>query len=180
LNLGPDERVVALVIRRLGPCDLAAAANLHAVCFEDAWSEASIAQLLGMPGSTGLVGFLKDEPVALLIANWHADEAEILTICVTPDKRRRGFARLLLTTLTESMDMVGVRRLCLEVAEDNLAGRALYQGLGFGEVLRRGDYYRRANGAAVAALVLARSLPAPVPDEAPDWSSVRDTTGSGA
>jgi ribosomal-protein-alanine N-acetyltransferase len=62
------------------------------------------------------------------------------------------------------LDLVGVRRLHLEVAEDNLAGQALYQGLGFREVRRRRDYYRRADGRAVAALVLARSFPVPVPN----------------
>jgi ribosomal-protein-alanine N-acetyltransferase len=53
---------------------------------------------------------------------------------------------------------VGAASLFLEVAEDNAAGRALYDGLGFASVGRRPAYYARPGGPAVAALVLGRSL----------------------
>lgn len=52
----------------------------------------------------------------------------------------------------------GVAALFLEVAADNTAGRALYDAAGFSKVGRRADYYRRANAAPAAALVLRRDI----------------------
>jgi ribosomal-protein-alanine N-acetyltransferase len=47
----------------------------------------------------------------------------------------------------------------LEVAEDNVAARALYGAAGFLEVGNRPAYYRRRSGPTVAALTLRRPPP---------------------
>jgi ribosomal-protein-alanine N-acetyltransferase len=46
----------------------------------------------------------------------------------------------------------------LEVAEDNLAARALYDGAGFAVAGRRRDYYGHADGSRSDALVLRLDL----------------------
>ena len=86
-----------------------------------------------------------------------ADEAEVLTLAVLPEARRRGVGGALLTSALALALAWGVRTFFLEVAEDNPAALALYQGAGFGPIGRRPGYYRRASG-SVAAIVLSRRL----------------------
>ncbi len=51
-----------------------------------------------------------------------------------------------------------VKRLFLEVAADNDAAIALYEGLGFKIVGARKAYYQRAGGVNVDAVILALGL----------------------
>lgn len=146
-----------LVLQPLGPLDLAVAAAVHAGCFESAWNEAAMAEILAMPGSFGALALVGDQPVGLVIALAVGTEAEILTLAVLPKFRRRGMAGRLLAWVADRLSAAGCQRLLLEVAEDNAAARALYGKLGFDQIGRRPSYYRRLAGTA-AAMVLARTL----------------------
>ena len=57
----------------------------------------------------------------------------------------------------------GATRVFLEVAEDNLAARALYERTGFVEAGRRPGYYAAADGGRRDALLLALNLTGPLP-----------------
>lgn len=139
--------------------DLAQAlAAIHAEAFEAPWSAEAFAALLAQPGV--MLEAISDGFVMVQAA---ADEAEILTLAVRPAGRRKGVATALVETAARRAEAAGAGRLFLEVAEDNLAARALYARLGFEPVGRRPLYYARANGPAVDALLLARNLSAPLP-----------------
>jgi len=155
-------------IRPVTPFDLELVAALHAACFAEGWSAASIATLLAGPGAFGLLAASDGEPAGFILVRPAADEAEILSLAVLPAWRRRGLARRLLAAALERLAAAGTRRLLLEVAEDNAAARRLYQGAGLVPVGRRPGYYR-SEGGATAALVLALAIngadqgPAPPP-----------------
>jgi ribosomal-protein-alanine N-acetyltransferase len=139
--------------------DLAQAlAAIHAEAFDAPWSAEAFAALLAQPGV-----MLEAASDGFVIVQAAADEAEILTLAVRPAARRNGVATALVETAARRAALVGADRLFLEVAEDNLAARALYARLGFEPVGRRPLYYARANGPAVDALLLARNLPVPLP-----------------
>lgn len=146
-----------VLLQPLGPLDLAVAAALHAGCFESAWNEAAMAEILAMPGSFGVLALVGDQPVGLVIVLAAGTEAEILTLAVLPKFRRRGMASQLLAWVADRLSGAGCQRLLLEVAEDNAAARALYGKFGFAQVGHRPSYYRRFAGTA-AAIVLARTL----------------------
>lgn len=149
----------------LMPPQLAAAAQLHALCFpDDPWSEHSLRELLESPGIAGWVitdAEILAQLAGLLLTRLAADEAEILTLCVAPLQRHRGAAGRLLETALPALAALGARRLFLEVAQDNEAARGLYHRYGFSRIGYRPAYYRRANGARAAALVLALDLSPP-------------------
>ena len=152
---------MTVTIRPLEREDLAAAAQLHRRAFpSDPWSKASLHALLQLPGVAGWLFFFPDQaaPAGLLLVRIAAEEAEVLTLAVDPGRRRQGVARKLLEMAIGSLAARGAQRLFLEVAEDNEAGRALYQRLGFRQVGRRPDYYRRGKATSVAALLLERDL----------------------
>ena len=133
-------------------------AALHAACFDDAWSARSIGAMLATPGAFGLLaGAGDDGPAGFILLRAAADEAEILSLAVLPAARRRGVGRRLLAEAIDRLVEAGVRRLVLEVAENNAAARGLYAGAGFAEVGRRPGYYRQGPR-LVAALIMARNL----------------------
>lgn len=67
--------------------------------------------------------------------------AEILTVGVVPEARRRGIARELLADLLAEAVRRGAHEAFLEVRIDNTAARELYRSEGFTEVgIRRGYY----------------------------------------
>lgn len=134
--------------------DAAALAALHATAFDRPWGEAEIAALLATPRVVALA-----EPGAgFVMVRAVADEAEILTLAVVPAARRRGLGRRLVEAAAAWAESAGAASLFLEVAEDNVAARALYAATGFAEAGRRPGYYARAGAAAVDALVLVRQI----------------------
>ncbi len=136
----------------------AVAAALHAAAgFDEPWSARAFAELLAMPGTAGSLAIADDKPVGLVLWRIAADEAEILTICTLPRRRRAGAGRRLLAAAIDAVSAAGARRLFLEVAVDNAAAIGLYRALGFTEQGRRRGYYRGPDG-TIDALILGRDV----------------------
>lgn len=133
-------------------------AAIHELCFRTprAWSEREFADILAGPGV-----FLLPHEFGFLIGRVIADEAELLTVAVHPNRRREGIGRALVEQFLKEASTCGATTAFLEVGQRNKAARALYSGLGFSETGRRKDYYRTPEGGAVDALTLSLSL---VPD----------------
>jgi len=92
-----------------------------------------------------------------------ADEAELLTLAVSPERRRQGMGRALLDRFEDAARTRGATAAFLEVAAGNAAARALYASAGYRQTGRRPGYYRGARGAAEDALILTKPLnPAPL------------------
>lgn len=130
--------------------------HIHAACFPARpWRADELRQLIEQE-NTICIGCAKLAGFAL--AQFAADEAELLTIAVAPDGQGKGTGAALLSTLFQALAQRQVSRLFLEVAEDNAPARTLYSKVGFQEVARRAGYYPRAGTGAADALVLARDL----------------------
>ncbi|MDT4943439.1 MAG: [ribosomal protein S18]-alanine N-acetyltransferase [Pseudonocardiales bacterium] len=84
-----------------------------------------------------------------------ADAAEILTVGVVPEARRRGIARRLVDGLLEEARRRGAVEAFLEVRIDNVAAQSLYATEGFAQVGLRPGYY---DGGRVDAVVMRREL----------------------
>ena len=136
-------------------------AELHALCFPgDAWDTASFGAILAMPGSDGRVVANEKGVLLGLIADLClGEEAEILTLGVTPAARRQGMARLLLADFLARARAAGANRAVLEVAADNLVALSLYEASGFERLGKRTRYYLRKDGPPVDAWRLGRGLP---------------------
>ena len=149
-----------LAVREALPGDVADLALLHAEAFPfEPWDRDSLARLIALPairarviedGRRAKLGFL----LALVVAG----EAEIVTLCVAPDYRRRGVARALLADLESLARAAQSSRLVLEVAADNHPALRFYESCGFTPIGRRAAYYRRGGAAPADAVMLARDL----------------------
>ena len=138
----------------------AALAALHRQCMgaDDGWTNAGMqrltdaeaAQVLcfwGPPDLDG--GHAGKEPLAFVLAFVAAGEAEILALCVAPERQRQGLARKLLRQLAEDLAEQGTDRVYLEVRASNFAARELYRQAGFVETGRRKGYYQGTEDAVV-------------------------------
>lgn len=135
------------------------AVALHRLCFFDkSWDRADFARVLAMAGASGhMVLDARDgAPHGFLFDTLLGHAGEIITLGVAPDARRRGAARALLDDLFARARALGVASLTLEVADDNAAALALYEGLGFERVGLRPRYYRRKDGSTMDARLLRR------------------------
>jgi ribosomal-protein-alanine N-acetyltransferase len=134
-----------------------ALAALHRTAFEEPWSADDIAVLLRSPGVFAVSASLAGEAAGFILCRVAADEAEVLTLAVTPAMRRRGVAGALVERAMATALAAGARAAFLEVATDNSTAAALYRAHGFEEVGRRPGYFSRAGG-AVAALIMRLDL----------------------
>ncbi len=116
------------------------------------WSATEFAALRSMPGSVEIV-----RHGGIALGRVTADEAELLTIAVHPDARRRGLGADLLAAFHDAARRRGAGTAFLEVAETNAAARALYARAGYAAVGRRPGYYAEARP-PVDAIVMSRAF----------------------
>lgn len=152
-------------IVRLEPAHAGIAGLLHRASFDAPWPADDFARLLAQPGVAGLLWTARD-PQGFILIRAVADEAEILTLAVMPDRRRAGIATLLLDESRRMLRAGGTRRLFLEVAEDNAPARSLYASYGFAVSGRRPGYYARG-AARVDAVVMTLEIAAAAQGGAP-------------
>ena len=135
-------------------------ADLHARAFDKPWTAAEIAKLIENPAVFTLIS-RDPEPRGFIMAWAAAGDAEILTVAVVPEARRRGVGASLVAAAGVAALVRGAASMHLEVAESNEAARALYAKLGYQEAGRRHAYYGGAGG-SIDAIVMRRTLPRPV------------------
>ncbi len=144
LKVAPTKLVTA------GLVHAAVIAALQQRAFDEPWSAEAVATLLAQVGTFGLLLVVPEAgnlPVGYILMRTAADEAEILSLAVHPQQRRRGFAVQLVAESKREAARAGARTLFLEVAQSNRAARTLYERQGFRETGRRRGYYRTRQGA---------------------------------
>lgn len=110
--------------------------SLHRACFPSKpWTAQDFADLKksGCDIIASQNGFIVYRAVA--------DEAEIITIGVHPDARRAGIASAMLVVAEQDLRARGIKKLFLEVAENNAPAHKLYERAGFHQIGIRPKYY---------------------------------------
>jgi len=149
---------VKISIHPIGAEAAALLAALHRASFpaSQAWGEAAIARMLGLPGHFCLIAVNGAAPEGFVLGRVQADEAEILTLAVLPEARRKGLGRALLDGLLTEAALRGALEVFLEVAADNAPAKALYAHAGAAEVGRRPRYYADGTDALVFRITLKK------------------------
>ena len=151
-----------VAISTLATGDAKIVARIHALCFDEAWDAATIQKVLAMPGAFGLAARADraDEIAGFALARIVADECELLSLGVIPNRRGHGIGGGLFDAAVVRAYALNAARFYLEVAEDNTDALRLYAARGLVSVGRRPDYYRLKNGQRTAALTMRCDLPA--------------------
>jgi ribosomal-protein-alanine N-acetyltransferase len=134
--------------------DAAAIAVVHAASFQRGWSEEEIRRVLLDRAVVGHSATAGRALIGFVLSRLAADEAEILSVAIDPAWRGRGLSRPLLDLHLRRLAGLGARAVFLEVGEQNIPARRLYEGAGFREVGKRQSYY----DGGTTALVLRRDL----------------------
>ena len=85
------------------------------------------------------------------------DEAHLLNIGVSSNKRREGLGSDLLEKIIYASEAMGSKKVFLEVRVSNIAATNLYLDFGFKKIGIRKDYYRLPEGEE-DALLMSKSL----------------------
>jgi [ribosomal protein S18]-alanine N-acetyltransferase len=135
-------------------------AAIHASAFARPWSTQDFEQFLAERPirADGLFVGRSAQPSGFVLSRRAGDEAEILSVAIAAEARGRGLARKLLGTHLHGLAHAGVRRVYLEVEEDNAPALAVYRRLGFTPVGRREGYYLKPDGTRACALTMSRLL----------------------
>jgi ribosomal-protein-alanine N-acetyltransferase len=140
-------------LQRVTTAHAAPLAAIHAEAFppREAWGEDAFALQLAMPGVFGLM----HPRGGMIVARVAKDEAEVLTLAVTPDARRQGVAGALLAGAMAAAREQAAKTMVLEVAIGNTSARVLYERAGFFETGRRSRYYADGGDALILRARLA-------------------------
>ena len=114
-------------------CHVPQVAALEKLCFSDPWSENSVASELSNELSCWLVALDEDT-----VAGYVGSQT---VLGETPEYRRKGIAKALVSALVEQLKQRESHCLTLEVRLSNEPARALYASLGFVQIGRRPGYY---------------------------------------
>ena len=129
-------------IRNMESRDVSQIAKLEELCFNDPWSENSIASELDNKLSLWLVAVEDDNVVGYVGSQTVLGETDMMNIATHPDYRKQGIATRLILGLVDALEKRGSHSLMLEVRASNETAISLYRKLGFSEVGRRKNYYR--------------------------------------
>jgi ribosomal-protein-alanine N-acetyltransferase len=133
-------------------------AQLHGASFHRGWGEGEFESMLRERNTLVHRLRLGRRTIGFAVSRMGADEAEILSIAVDAAYRGRGWSRNLLLIHLGHLAGHGVRTIFLEVEENNLPARRLYERNGFSTVGRRESYYRQSGGEQLNALLMRRDL----------------------
>jgi ribosomal-protein-alanine N-acetyltransferase len=139
-----------MVVIPLETIHIDAVAKLEAALFERPFSAMSLASLFAGKAFAGFA--LIDDKVeagtadsgfilSYILLSQVLNEAEILSFGTRHAYQGKGYGRQLLTASCAALAQAGIGHLYLDVAETNMAARALYGGCGFVETGRRAAYY---------------------------------------
>ncbi len=140
--------------------DAAAMAELHGAAFpaSEAWSVSAFSDMMRQSSTQAEGIFANAELQTLLLVQFVAGEAEILTLATAPDARRRGLAQQALDGMEKKLAPLGLTKWLLDVAADNTGARAFYDKLGFQVDGRRAKYYKRLEGTPVDAILMSKPV----------------------
>jgi ribosomal-protein-alanine N-acetyltransferase len=146
--------------------DLIGLHQLDGVCFtpEIAYSKAELKHFLTHPSCSCWIAERPQNKLAGFVIIERANRngrlaGHIVTLDVDPGERRRGLGTLLMETAEEQMKHEGVAVMSLEVAENNVAARRFYRGLGYTASGRIAKYYGgRVDAEVMEKIILLRAV----------------------
>lgn len=147
----------SVLLRPLRPTDLERIAQLEVELFgAAAWSRSMYEDELAQPDryyvaaevAGNLVGYAG---IAL------ASDAQVMTVGVTADQRRRGIATLLVADLVERARAGRSKQVFLEVRAGDLGAQELYRRAGFEPIGTRRRYYQPDGEDAVVMRLTLRA-----------------------
>ena len=152
------EQVWPVTLRDMRREDLMAVLEIERRSFAQPWSRAFFEKELATPFARLVVAVEGGRPGPAVVGytcRWRVtDEVHVLNVAVHPERRGRGFGRLLLEAIVGEARSSRARVVYLEVRAGNVIARRLYRQLGFKDLGVRRGYYGPGQDAIVMELRL--------------------------
>jgi len=134
-----------IILRKGTKQDVNAFCELDNLCFEKgiAYSKEVFSYYLKLKNLLCYVIEEQNKIVAFIIANYQKSYAQIITIDVHPDYRRKGYAERLMKFVEDELIKVNVKFIFLYVAENNSSAIKLYQKLCYEIHNKITNYYKK-------------------------------------
>ena len=154
--------VATITVEQIGVEGVELLADIYSQAFkgtpEQQWGQKELKELFSINGTISFVVCKEGEPVGFALLRIIADEGEIITFCILPKWCNNGYATALLERIIDTMQARSIKRLFLEVRENNEAAIKLYKKCNFNIIGRRKGYYSNHQAKKIDALVMQYQL----------------------
>ncbi len=123
--------------------------GLERGCFQQPWTPQTLADALADERYIVLLAQEGEKTCGFALGWSIGEEAELARVGVLPHWRNRLFGEQLTVAICQAFQMRGAESVFLEVREDNVPARRLYDKCGFLEIGRRKNYYDDGQTAVV-------------------------------
>lgn len=136
---------MSIQFRRMQECDLDEVMQIEDRSYPVPWTKGIFKDCLRVNYPSWVL--VEDiNIIGYILFSVGADEAHLLNICISPERRREGLGKFLLLEMTDLFKQKDYHSIFLEVRESSLGAMALYKSLGFEKLGVRKDYYRTLDG----------------------------------
>lgn len=105
---------------------------------------------------TGIItSKVKDKIVSYVCYYFIIDTVHIVKVAVAEEYRKKGIGSSIIQSLIKKLSLSGAKEFVLEVRSSNLAGRRLYESLGFQILGERKNYYSDGESGIMMSLLLS-------------------------
>lgn len=116
--------------------------------FEDGWNFSMLCDAYKGGNFFGFIALDNDKPIGYITYTVSMDFADIQSVFVEEDERKKGVASLLMNAVLEDLEKK-VQKTLLEVREGNVPAINLYKKYGFSNLSVRRKYYPDGENALV-------------------------------
>ncbi len=131
-----------LKFHKMQSADIPVITDLEKRFFSTPWSVSALENVLENTAETFLVATKENDTVGYLGFMQGFESADILTVCIDPSYRGRGYGQALLRFSLDQMQKDGVEKVFLEVRQSNTPARSMYEKAGFAYLNKRINYYK--------------------------------------
>ena len=117
--------------------------------FSDGWNKNMLNSAFETGRFMALGAHLDGSLVGIITASVGLDDADIESVYVRVEHRRKGIANELLNKIERELISRGIEKVLLEVRESNISARALYAKKGYADISVRKKYYHDGENAVV-------------------------------
>ena len=133
--------MISVEIVKMAECHIKEIAEIEKLCFSTPWTENGLREELSNSYARFFVALLDGAVAGYIGAHNIVGEVYITNVAVSPDFRRKGVARSLVSFLLDFSEAENADFVTLEVRESNEAAQSLYKKAGFQVVGKRKDFY---------------------------------------
>ena len=118
----------------------------------DEWSGETFFNDMAQNNRLYLVAKEDDKLIGFVGASYFMDEADILRVAILPEYQRKGVATQLMQEMIDCLKKLLVKKVMLEVEENNIKAQGLYKKVGFKEISKRKNYYKNGKTGLIYCL----------------------------